>query len=547
MKLSDLTRPPQQQHIQGTGPVTRYRPQYKNLLPPCNQSCPAGENIQGWLSLIQENDVQAAWRKLTEINPMPAIHGRVCYHPCESGCNRGDVDSPVKIHATERYLGDLAIERNWQFETPLKSSGKRVLIVGSGPAGLSAAYHLRRLGHDVEIFEASDKAGGMMRYGIPAYRLPRQVLDAEISRIEQMGVKIHLNRRVDCVGCEKDAGNFDAVFLAVGAPLATQVDIPARDAAKVLDAVNYLKDVEAGEAPLLGRKVAVYGGGNTAMDAARTAKRLGAEETMIIYRRDRAHMPAHDFEAQEAIEEGIKINWLSTITEVEKDTIQIEKMKLDKSGRPQPTGEFETLDAHAVILALGQQIEADLFKNVEGVEVDNGSVSVDERFMTSTPGYFAGGDLTPGTRSVTYATGHGRKAAHHIDAWLSGCEWKKPLSPPAVNYQDLHLWYHTDAETESQPELPAAERIEGFEEIIQGFTEEQAMYEASRCYSCGNCFECDGCFGACPEDAITVLGKGKGYQIDYSKCTGCGACVLQCPTHAISLIPVHQIETEVSA
>ncbi len=541
MKNPDLTLPPEQQHIQGTGPVSRFRPRYQNLLPPCNHACPAGENIQDWLAHIEANQFEQAWRSLTENNPMPAIHGRVCYHPCEQGCNRNEVDTPVKIHATERYLGDLAIENNWQFDVSHGPTGKRILVVGSGPAGLSAAYHLARQGHSVEIFEASDKPGGMMRYGIPAYRLPRAVLDAEIKRIENLGVKIHLNRKVANVQQEKQKGYFDAVFIAVGANIATQVEIPARDASKVLDAVSFLKGVESGTAPVLGRRVAVYGGGNTAMDAARTAKRLGASEAMIIYRRDREHMPAHDFEAQEAIEEGITINWLSTIKEVDKESIQIEKMSLDENGRPQPTGEFETLGADCVILALGQQVEADLFSDIDCVHIEDGVLNVDAHFMTGCPGIFAGGDMTPGTRSVTYATGHGRKAAKHIHAWLAGQEWKKPPSPEVVDYQKLHLWYHTQAESIAQAELPVEQRITGFDEILQGFTKEQASFEASRCYSCGNCFECDGCYGACPEDAIEILGKGRGYRIDYSKCTGCGACVLQCPTHAITLIPVQQI------
>jgi formate dehydrogenase (NADP+) beta subunit len=544
MKLSDLTRPPLQQHVKGTGPVTRYRPYYQNLLPPCNQSCPAGENIQRWISLVQEGQLEQAFTILTEINPMPSIHGRVCYHPCEGGCNRGHVDTPVQVHSLERYLGDMAIEQGWQLPQINADTGKRILIIGSGPAGLSAAYHLRRQGHAVEIYEVQDKAGGMMRYGIPAYRLPRDILDAEIKRIEQLGVTIQCNRRVDNVLHEKQQGQFDAVFIAVGAPLATQVNIPARDAAKVMDAVSYLKDVEAGQAPLLGRKVAVYGGGNTAMDAARTAKRLGADETVIIYRRDRAHMPAHDFEAQEALDEGIKINWLSTITEVEKNAIRIEKMALDEQGRPQPTGEYETLDTNAVILALGQQIEANLFDRLDNIAIEDGAVEVDSHFMTSHAGIFAGGDLTPGTRSVTFATGHGRKAAMNIDAWLNNAIWEKPASSPAIEYQDLHLWYHTQADASQQPELPVQQRISNFAEIIQGLSDSQAKFEASRCYSCGNCFECDGCFAACPETAIRILGPGLGYEINYDKCTGCGACVLQCPTHAISLTPLEQTGQE---
>jgi NADPH-dependent glutamate synthase beta subunit-like oxidoreductase len=544
MKHSDLTLPPELQHVHGTGPVTQFRPRYKNLLPPCNHSCPAGENIQGWLSHVVAGEYEQAWRLLTEVNPLPAIHGRVCYHPCEDGCNRAEVDEPVKIHATERFLGDLAIERNWEAPVHPRPSGKRILVIGSGPAGLSAAYHLTRLGHSVEIYEGAEKPGGMMRYGIPAYRLPRDILDAEIERIETMGVRIHLNRKVTNLKREKEDGGFDAVFAAVGAHIATQVDIPARDASKILDAVSFLKGVESGTSTVMGRRVAVYGGGNTAMDTARTAKRLGASEAMIIYRRDREHMPAHEFEAQEAEDEGVKINWLRTIKEFDDDRIQVEVMEIDANGRPQPTGKFETLGADSVILALGQQMEADLFTDDDSVTINDGVVEVDGSFMTGSPGIFAGGDMTPGTRSVTFATGHGRKAAMHIDAWLTGNQWQKPPSPEVVGYESLHLWYHTYAATAKQPELPVAERLDSFEEVTRGFSDQQARYEASRCYSCGNCFECNACFGACPESAIEILGKGNGYHIDYNKCTGCGACALQCPTYAITLIPVAQLQQE---
>ncbi len=544
MKYPDLTLPPELQAIHGTGPVTQFRPRYQNLLPPCNQSCPAGEDIQGWLSDVEAGEYEQAWRRLTEVNPLPAIHGRVCYHPCETGCNRAEVDEPVKIHATERFLGDMAIEQGWQPQVDTRASGKRVLVIGSGPAGLSAAYHLARLGHSVEIYEGAEKPGGMMRYGIPAYRLPRDILDAEIQRIANMGVVFHLNRKVTDLKHEMGNGSFDAVFTAVGAHIATQVDIPARDASKILDAVSFLKGVESGESPVMGRRVAVYGGGNTAMDAARTAKRLGASEAMIIYRRDREHMPAHEFEAREAEDEGVKINWLRTIKEFDDDRVQVEIMEIDANGRPQPTGKFETLGADAVILALGQQMEAELFASEQDVSINDGVVEVDASFMTGSAGIFAGGDMTPGTRSVTYATGHGRKAAMHIDAWLKGTQWRKPPSPDVVSYESLHLWYHTKADSGQQNELPAADRVGGFEEVTQGFSQQQARYEASRCYSCGNCFECDACFGACPESAIKVLGKGNGYRIDYDKCTGCGACVLQCPTYAITLIPVQQLQQE---
>jgi formate dehydrogenase beta subunit len=296
-KSADLTR-----HAHGTGALRTRRPAYVDFLPPCNDACPAGENIQAWLALSQAGDYEAAWRELVSNNPMPSIHGRVCYHPCEDVCNRAFTDSPVSIHAVERFLGDMALEKDWQFEKPTTRTGKKIMIVGSGPSGLSAAYQLVRLGHEVEIREAGPVAGGMIHFGIPAYRMPRDELRAEIKRIENIGVKITLNHRVDDVLAEKEAGGFDAVFVAVGAHISKKIDIPNRDAGKILDAVSFLSQAnDGGEPPKIGRRVAIYGGGNTAMDAARTAKRLGATEAMIIYRRDRSSMPAHDFEADEAL------------------------------------------------------------------------------------------------------------------------------------------------------------------------------------------------------------------------------------------------------
>lgn len=535
---SDITRPPDLSRKSGTGPVRLQQPVYIDTIPPCNHACPAGENIQGWLDKAQAGDFEAAWRILVRDNPMPAIHGRVCYHPCESNCNRRNVDEPVSIHAVERYLGDQAIEHGWKPEIEAEPSGKKVLIVGAGPSGLSAAWHLALMGHQVELREAGPMAGGMMRFGIPAYRMPRDILDAEVKRIEDLGVKIVLNSKVEDVMAAKQEGGFDAVFMAIGAHVGKHVDIPARDSGRILDAVSYLESVEKGEAPKLGRRVAVYGGGNTAMDAARTAKRLGAEEAMIIYRRDREHMPAHEFEAEEAESEGIKINWLRTIREIDSTTFQVEVMEIDENGRPQPTGEIETLEADALVLALGQNVDTSVIERIPGVEMGwDGVVEVGPNMMTGAEGVFAGGDMVPSERTVTIATGHGKKAARHIDAWLRGTEYHKESREPQVFFENLHLHYYTDAQQRQQPVLPPEERATDFREVMAGLSAKEARYEAMRCYSCGNCFECDGCFGACPEDAIRRLGPGNGYEIDYDLCTGCQACVLQCPCHAMEMVP----------
>jgi NADPH-dependent glutamate synthase beta subunit-like oxidoreductase len=533
---SDITLPPDLRLKSGTGPVRHQQPVFVDSIPPCNSACPAGENIQAWLDKAQAGDFEAAWRILVRDNPMPAIHGRVCYHPCESSCNRQHVDDPVSIHAVERFLGDQALENGWVPEVEAEPSGKRVLIIGAGPSGLAAAWHLALMGHEVEIREAGPKAGGMMRFGIPAYRMPRNVLDAEVARIEKLGVKIVLNCKVEDIMATKQEEGFDAVFMAIGAHLAAKVDIPARDSGKILDAVSYLASVEKGDAPKLGRRVAIYGGGNTAMDAARTAKRLGAEEAMIIYRRDRKSMPAHDFEATEAEAEGIKINWLRTIREIESTTFQVEVMEVDENGRPQPTGKIETLEADSLVLALGQNVDTKVLETIPGVTITDKVVQVDENMMTGAEGIFAGGDMVPSERTVTVATGHGKKAARHIDAWLRGTVYQKEARLPTVDFKALHLRYYTDAQQRQQVSLPAHERTSDFREVMAGLTKKEARYEAARCYSCGNCFECDGCFGACPEGAIIKLGKGKRYEIDYDHCTGCQACFLQCPCHAIEMV-----------
>jgi NADPH-dependent glutamate synthase beta subunit-like oxidoreductase len=530
-RRADLTR-----HDRGTGALRTRRPAYVDYLPPCNDACPAGENIQAWLAHAQAGDYEAAWRELVRNNPMPAIHGRVCYHPCEDSCNRIHTDSSVSIHAVERFLGDLALEKGWQFDKPARKTGRKILVVGAGPSGLSAAYHLATMGHDVEIREAGPVAGGMIHFGIPAYRMPRKELQAEIDRITNLGVKITLDHRVDDVLKEKQDGGFDAVFVAVGAHISKKIEIPNRDAGKILDAVSFLSKANEGDPPMLGRRVAVYGGGNTAMDAARTAKRLGAE-TMIIYRRDRSTMPAHDFEADEALEEGVQINWLRTIKEIDKSTFTVEVMELDESRRPQPTGRFEELEADSLILALGQDTDTKFLESVPGIEFEwDHTVIVDDNMMTGHPGIFAGGDMVPSERSVTIATGHGKHAARHINAFLHGEKYVRGPRNDIIGHERLHLWYRTPAPQVEQDRLSIERRGKGFDEVLQSLTESEALFEARRCLSCGNCFECDGCFGACPEGAIIKLGPGKKYKFDFDACTGCAVCYEQCPCHAIEMI-----------
>jgi 2-oxoacid:acceptor oxidoreductase delta subunit (pyruvate/2-ketoisovalerate family) len=520
-----------------TGSWRTSRPVYVDRLPPCNHACPAGENIQGWLFHAESGAYESAWRTLTADNPLPAVMGRVCYHPCEDSCNRAKLDAAVGINSVERFLGDEAIKHGWRFPPPAAETGKRVLVVGAGPSGLSAAYHLRRMGHAVAIHEAGPMAGGMMRFGIPKYRLPREVLDAEIARILDLGIELKLDAKVDNILDSMRTGGFDAAFLAVGAHIAKRAYIPAGSAAKILDAVQVLRSMEGEDKPLLGRRVVVYGGGNTALDVARTAKRLGATESIIVYRRNRDRMPAHDFEVEEALQEGVMMKWLSTIKRMEEGSITVEKMVLDATGFPQPTGELETLAADSLVLALGQEVDLSLLEGVPGLSVKDGVVQVGPNMMTGCAGIFAGGDMVPSERTVTVAVGHGKKAARHIDAWLGGAPRAAAEKHELAGFDKLNTWYYADAPKTVRPMLELARRTTSFEEVQHGLDETNALYEARRCLSCGNCFECDNCYGVCPDNAVIKLGPGRRFAFNYDYCKGCGMCAQECPCGAIAMVP----------
>ena len=522
-----------------TGSWRTERPVYVHRAAPCGAACPAGEDVQGWLYHAEEGDYETAWRKIVESNPLPAIMGRVCYHPCETACNRGQLDEAVGINSVERFLGDEAIRQGWTVAPLAPSSGRRVLVVGAGPSGLSAAYHLTRLGHHVVIHDAGPKAGGMMRFGIPKYRLPRDVLDAEIERILAMGVELHLDSKVEDLEATMREGRFDAAFVAVGAHLGKRAYIPAGSASHMLDAVSLLRSMEGEEPPKLGRRVVVYGGGNTAMDAARTAKRLGAEEAVVVYRRTRDRMPAHDIEVEEAVEEGVLVRWLSTIKRADARRLVLERMELDETGFPQPTGELEELEADSLVLALGQEADLGLLERLPGVRIEDGVVRVGSDLMTGRAGVFAGGDIVPAERTVTVGVGHGRAAALNIDAYLRGTRYVPPREAEPAAFGALNTWYYADAPKTVRPQLDRARRESTFDEVVGGLDASTALFEARRCLSCGNCFACDNCYGVCPDNAVLKLegGGAYAYAIDLDYCKGCGLCAAECPAGAIAMEP----------
>ena len=524
-------------HAEGTGPKRLRRPVYVDFMPPCNSACPAGENIQAWMAHAQSGNYFEAFQTLVEDNPFPAVMGRVCVKPCETGCNRNHIDDTVNIHAVERYIGDEAIKQKWPVQFVVNSTEKKVLVVGAGPGGLSAAYHLARMGHTVEVYDAGGHPGGLLWTGVPDYRLPKEILDAEVDRIVKMGVKIRLNYKVQDVLTEKQAGNFDAVYLSIGAQLIRKEDFQHDDSVYITDAFSFFNEVKSNTSPYVRKKVVVYGGGKLALYLARMIKRFGSEVS-VYFPGDNKMMPAYDYETEDALAEGVDVQLFRSISKIEKYKMTLEKMKVEK-GKAVGTGEFETTDADVLIIANRQESYSGFLRSVAGIVVnEDGTVAINAERMTGYEGIFAGGDMLPGeNRSSTIAIGHGKKAAKYINGYLMQEPYQKPEKHPTASYRKLHMWYKTDAPQKEQDKLAPAVAVKSFEEVITGLSEPEARFEAQRCLSCGNCFECDGCFGACPEDAIIKLGKGNRYKFNYNACTGCAVCYEQCPCHAIEMIP----------
>ncbi|MEG3637809.1 NAD(P)-binding protein [Magnetococcus sp. PR-3] len=521
--------------VNHTGSWRTERPVYLDRLPPCNHTCPAGENIQQWLFHAEEGNYHLAWQEIMKNNPLPAVMGRACYHTCEVACNRAHVDEAVGIHAVERFLGDLALDNGWTVEVDAPASGKTILIVGAGPGGLSAAYHLTRLGHKAVVVDANEEPGGMMRYGIPRYRLPLKALDGDIARIKEMGVTFHMGVRVDDLHAAKTQYGADAVFMAIGAQRPRELDVHQDGSVDAFNAIDVLRAIQQGEKPNLGQRVIVYGGGNVAMDVARSAIRMGAAEVHVIARESEERLPAHKFEVKEAREEGVLIHPDRTVISIKDGAFKLEKM-VTTSSEPFPTGQTEDLQGDTIILAVGQLVDTDCcLEGMDKIQIVRDTVQVSSQMMTGEEGIFAGGDMVPSPRNMTSAIGQGKKAARSIDAWLNGAVFEAPAKHEVVDHTMMNSWYYADAPKTIQPILDPIRRQSGFEEVLGNLDESNALFEARRCMSCGNCFECDNCYGCCPDNAITKLGPGKRFEFKYDYCKGCGLCAAECPCGAIKM------------
>lgn len=539
-----------------TGSWRYLRPIYRNKTSPCNHVCPAGEDIVAYLGLVHKGQYALALQTILQENPFPGVCGRVCPHPCEAECNRAQLGGAIAIHAMERFLADLPGERRLPSLPPTAPSGATVAVIGSGPAGLSCAYQLARRGYKVTVFEALSVLGGTMRVGIPSYRLPREVLEGEIAAILALGVEARTGMRLGDNLNWHHLESYSAVFVAVGQHHSRRLDVPGEDAQGVLSGLSFLRQVNLGAPVQVGPRVAVIGGGNTAMDSARVALRLGAREVKILYRRSRHEMPAIAEEIEETEQEGIHIEYLTSPLEVLTTAgrvcgLKCVRMRLgapDERGRRRPEavlGSEYTVEVDTVIPALGQ--DSDLSFLGSDVQVRNGLIVVNEAGATARHGTFAGGDAATGFGTVAYAVGSGKRAALAIDKHLRGQPLEgfpaltqnmhvapREVDPTVVRFEDINLAYFTSESRTAQPQRPAAQRVRDFQEVNLGFSESDAQREAARCFSCGTCNQCDTCWLYCPDVSVRRLDH-EGYEFDYDYCKGCGLCAEECPREAISI------------
>ncbi|GAB4341025.1 MAG: NAD(P)-binding protein [Candidatus Abyssubacteria bacterium] len=511
-----------------TGSWRYLRPSYEEKRAPCIAACPAGERVEEWIRLLEQERYAKAWRLIKTTNPLPRVCGRVCFHPCEADCNRGHYDRPVAIHSLERFVSDHARSIDTLERPRVEKSGKRIGVVGSGPAGLACAYHLALRGHDAVVYEAETELGGLLRHGIPAYRLPKDVLNEEIEDILALGIDVRTGVRVE--DFEELRATHDAVFVATGLGVSKRLGIPGEAGEGVMSALDFLNRVNSGAAPELRGKVVIVGGGNAAIDAARAAVRLGEAPT-ILYRRSREEMPAYPPEVEEAEREGVAIHFLAEPVEIIRENgrpillecVRNQLGEIDKDGRKKPIaikGSNFFVEASAVIVAIG-----------EGPET-----TFSELYQSKSSNVFFGGDLIVPQRTVAHAIGSGRRAAMEIDRCLGGCGQDPAgvMEGPVVRFEDINIDYFVRTPRARVPMLSLGERQGNFSEVCLGLEPSAALEEAGRCFHCGACISCDNCFDLCPDIAVRKTTDGR-YLIDYDYCKGCGICVHECPRNAMSI------------
>ncbi len=508
-----------------TGSWRYLRPEMTEKLAPCRRQCPAGTDIPRVLRLVSENRIPEAWRVILETNPLPAICGRVCYAPCESECTRAQLDEGLSVQSIERLIGEQALSFE-PFDPPDRRD-ERVAIVGSGPAGLTCAFFLAASGLGVSVYEAENVLGGMLRVGIPAYRLPRAILEGEIERISRMGVKFVAGSRI---GQDRDLETLrreaDAVFVATGAHRSRRIPIPFESDPRIMSGLTFLRRINLGETWAIGRRVVVIGGGNTALDVARAALRLDAAVT-VYYRRGRDQMPAHPSEIDEAKAEGVAFKFLQSpvsaragSSAVEVEFISMELGPLDESGRARPVpvpGSNHVVDTDGLIVAVGEQPDLD--------------------FYSPAPGVILGGDAASGSGTVVDAVAAGRQAAVEILDYLGldGFDLGKRRRPEVGFVKEgLEFAYFPTAPRVHPRVLPVRSRLAGFAEVIATISQESAIGEAARCISCGVCNSCGQCWLFCPDGAVHPVEGG--YAIDLDYCKGCGICAAECPRDVIRLV-----------
>ena len=529
-----------------TGTWRTMVPLYVKAPSPCHVACPVGGNIAEWIGKARERDFRGAWEILTRNNPFPAVAGRICHHPCEVACNRAGFDESLAICRLERHVGDLAIENDWGYEQVAVSHPEKIAVVGGGPSGLSVAYQLRLRGYAVTIFEASDELGGLMRHGIPAYRLARSVLDAEIGRILALGVEVRLGSALgDSQSLAELREQFDIVYLATGAR--QQKRLPQLDYSRpwVMDGAVYLAASNAGASPRLGRRLVVIGGGSAAIDAARSARRAGHDVTMMCLE-SAAQMPAQHEEVAEALEEGIELCAGAMISAAREDGdgVALDCVRVAfKAGATR--GEFTiepiagsefTVWTDAVIPSIGQDPE--LAPLGEQVATSGRLVKVDASQATSAPGVYAGGDVASMARFVTEAIGMGKRAAAEIDRVLRAADAPATAEEgePVVQLKQISTFHYPHQARSPEQRLAVEERLRSDAEVQVGFDLDQALAETERCFSCGTCVYCDNCFHYCPDLAIRRLPDKGGYEVLTDFCKGCGVCVAECPTGSMKMV-----------